>query len=111
MSPFHALLVQLAKYYEGEYNEWMSESGIECAPDGIKMTAQEFNIVLHLPLNTGMKPQTICRQVRQITPKEPLEEMKERTRYDMLWAILEQGIEHIVDKRDIFNLFNPNQTL
>jgi hypothetical protein len=42
---------------------------------------------------------------------EPLDIFEERVRYEMVWMILQQGVEFVNEKSDIFHLFNPDVKL
>jgi hypothetical protein len=96
MSQFKEILKRLARYYGGEYTETHI--------DEYHPTQHTFEVNI-------VTPRTKFRFGGYINHDEPVDIFEDRIRYEMIWMILQQGVEFVNKKSDIFHLFNPDKHL
>jgi hypothetical protein len=87
------ILHRLARYYGGEYTEiWEDE------------TNPGFTIFSA----TIRTPRTVFNYRQMKTDIEPDRYLEERVRYELVWSILQKGVEFVNEQSDIFKMFNPD---
>lgn len=90
------LLKNLAAYYGGEYTEVWENATI---PDETLLT---------VCIKT---PRTIFRHSCRRNSEEPAFVLQQRVRMELIWSILQKGVEFVNEQSDIFKLFNPDKKL
>lgn len=87
---------RLAEYYRGKYTESLNEDNLktEC-----RFTAKIVT------------PRTVFRYESTTFRDESVDKLKERVRWELLWCILQKGVEFVNEQTDIFKMFNPDAKL
>lgn len=89
-------LYRLAEYYGGQYTENLNE-------DNLKAECRFTSKIV--------TPRTVFGYESTPFRDEPLENLKERVRWELLWCILQKGVEYVNEQTDIFKMFNPGGKL
>lgn len=96
MDEIKNILQQLAQYYGGEYSEvWENEA-----------IPAETTFTAHI-----QTPRTVFRYTALRNTGEPHFVLQQRVRRELLWTILQKGVEFVNEQSDIFKLFNPDKKL
>jgi hypothetical protein len=96
MNDLKNILHRLAFTYGGAYTEGVVENNLKTE---ITFTA------------TLQTPRTVFKYTSIPKAEEPFDIFKERVRYELLWSILQKGVEFVNEQSDIFRLFNPDQNI
>lgn len=89
-------LYRLARYYGGQYTENLEDDNLktEC-----RFTAKIVT------------PRTVFCFESSPFRNEPVDRLRERVRAELLWVILQKGVEYVNEQTDIFKMFNPDAKL
>ena len=87
-----SILHQLARRYGGHLTEtWKDETGPGPAIYGVQIEGPGFVFNIESDQQKG----------------EPIPHLRERTIEQLVWFILQQGVENVIEKGEIFKMFNP----
>lgn len=87
-----SILKQLAARYGGHFSEtWNNEVGPGKPSYSAQIEGPGFSFQIESDLQKG----------------EPIEHLQERTKDQLVWFIMQQGVENVIEKGEIFKMFNP----
>lgn len=98
MADLKIILTNLALYYGGEYTEGWQEDNMPFSDE--RMFKAEIRT-----------PRTVFNNACSRNKNESDDTLMERVRGQLLWVILQKGVEYVNEQSDIYHMFNPDKRL